>query len=95
MAKSEDVHKIEDLPAQSPARRPELRELLYSALKAQSSAKITVGQIEEFVNGIVDIAVREAVEQCVQRIGCTCRQIDENTIKVNPACVVHGKPANR
>lgn len=80
---------------ENPPRRADVRELLYSALKAQNPMKITVGQMEEFINGVVDIAIREAVEQCVQRIGCTCRPIDENTIKVNPACVVHGSSANR
>jgi len=28
-------------------------------------------------------------------LACTCQQIDENTIKVNPACAVHGKPASQ
>lgn len=85
---------IEELKENTP-RRANVRELLYSTLKAQNPMKITVGQMEEFMNGIIDIAIRESVEQCVQRIGCTCRKIDENTIKVNPACVVHGNPASR
>lgn len=40
-------------------------------------------------------AGKEASEQRVQRIGCTCPIINDHTMGINPLCVVHGELANR
>jgi len=74
-----------DLP-----KRASVRDLLYSTIK-QSPMNIKLGQIESLMNEIIDIAVRESIEQFEQRIPCACQRIEEDTIKVNPNCPIHGK----
>ncbi len=47
---------------ENPPKRQNVRDFLYSTLKAQNPTKITVGQMEDFINGIIDIAISEATK---------------------------------
>ncbi len=84
---------IEELKS-NPPKRESVRELLFEVTRG-ATHNVSYEQFEKLINGVIEIAVSEAVEQCVQRIGCTCEQIDEHFVKVNPACLFHGKNANR
>jgi len=49
------MSKIKELKEDRPKRQA-VRDLIYSALAEDN---LTVGQIEDFINGIIDIAVKE------------------------------------
>ena len=51
--------KVDEFELENPPKRAEVRELLYSVLMAQNPMKITVGQIEDIINSIIDVAIQE------------------------------------
>lgn len=69
--------------------------LICKVCYTEMEAQFTADEINDEINLFVIPCKQCAAQQSVEQIGCTCRQIDENTIKVNPACVVHGSSANR
>lgn len=62
---------------------------------ANDGNRVSAVRTADITNPTEWLLIRKSAQHSVQRIGCTCRQIDEDTIEVNVNCVVHGKNANR
>ena len=53
------MSEIKSIPEKDPPKRKAVRELVYSAI-ADSNQAVTIDQYEDFINEVIDIALKEA-----------------------------------
>lgn len=66
-------------------------QVLTQAIKREIEDFLLYGAGRQVLSDSVDSLITSKLTMRAADFACTCRQIDENTINVNPACPVHGK----